>query len=323
MPITCVVYGCGNSTRNGNFSWHRFPDAAKHPHLLEMWVSSIKQNSRTMIEFAPNKWSRICSEHFSDHMKETVGNRVVLKLNAVPTIFKNAVNIDYSDEGAKGLLDAASYIETQLNIPVNEVCIGKSIVSEEVEFEKSLVPMPDLVMDDNQINLTQNDCTIEEHDSQVINFNCLLHDHTYSCQSPYRLKRQLEEVIEKAESLKKKLKNSRMQNGRLRMKVNDMSSVVSSLTEIEETNFMVWYIISLFVRNYVVRITIFSISIGRCQKCGLFGHHITECRARMMCRYCKKKGHVKQTCPILARKISSRRRVTNIFKNCQFKGKLM
>ncbi|XP_046840887.1 THAP domain-containing protein 1 B-like isoform X3 [Xenia sp. Carnegie-2017] len=231
MPITCVVYGCGNSTRNGNFSWHRFPDAAKHPHLLEMWVSSIKQNSRTMIEFAPNKWSRICSEHFSDHMKETVGNRVVLKLNAVPTIFKNAVNIDYSDEGAKGLLDAASYIETQLNIPVNEVCIGKSIVSEEVEFEKSLVPMPDLVMDDNQINLTQNDCTIEEHDSQVINFNCLLHDHTYSCQSPYRLKRQLEEVIEKAESLKKKLKNSRMQNGRLRMKVNDMSSVVSSLTE--------------------------------------------------------------------------------------------
>ncbi|XP_046840890.1 THAP domain-containing protein 2-like isoform X6 [Xenia sp. Carnegie-2017] len=167
MPITCVVYGCGNSTRNGNFSWHRFPDAAKHPHLLEMWVSSIKQNSRTMIEFAPNKWSRICSEHFSDHMKETVGNRVVLKLNAVPTIFKNAVNIDYSDEGAKGLLDAASYIETQLNIPVNEVCIGKSIVSEEVEFEKSLVPMPDLVMDDNQINLTQNDCTIEEHDSQI------------------------------------------------------------------------------------------------------------------------------------------------------------
>ncbi|XP_046853379.1 uncharacterized protein LOC124446584 [Xenia sp. Carnegie-2017] len=61
---------------------------------------------------------------------------------------------------------------------------------------------------------------------------------------------------------------------------------------------------------------------GRCQKCGLFGHHITECRARMMCRYCKRKGHVKQMCPILSRKILSQKRVTNVFKNCQFKGKL-
>lgn len=45
----------------------------------------------------------------------------------------------------------------------------------------------------------------------------------------YRMKRQLEEVIENAKSLMKNTKQTRFQ--RMKIKVNDMSSVVFSLTQ--------------------------------------------------------------------------------------------
>lgn len=51
--------------------------------------------------------------------------------------------------------------------------------------------MPDSSIEENYI-ITHDDKTIKNYHSQVIEFNYLLHLHTYSCKSPCKLKRKLE-----------------------------------------------------------------------------------------------------------------------------------
>ena len=42
------------------------------------------------MKFIPTKGSRVCSKHFSTDMIDEVGQRVILKPNAVPTIFPSS-----------------------------------------------------------------------------------------------------------------------------------------------------------------------------------------------------------------------------------------
>ena len=68
-----------------NIQFCSFPDAKAYPKLRAKWVENV--NKYAPYEFVPKRGSRICSEHFGPDMIEEGRERVVLKPNAVPTIF--------------------------------------------------------------------------------------------------------------------------------------------------------------------------------------------------------------------------------------------
>ena len=70
------------------FEIHSFPNAKKNPHQYAMWVENINRNAP--IKLSPTTASRVCSEHFSEDMIDGSGQRVILKPNAVPTIFSKS-----------------------------------------------------------------------------------------------------------------------------------------------------------------------------------------------------------------------------------------
>ena len=60
------------------------------------------------------------------------------------------------------------------------------------------------------------------------------HDHSYCVRSPHRLRRKIDDIVAKAEKVKKKLKISQQKAYRLRVRVSTLSTVVSKL---EKQNF--------------------------------------------------------------------------------------
>nr|ACO11899.1 THAP domain-containing protein 2 [Lepeophtheirus salmonis] len=102
--LTCCCSGCrtgcrqhkkakhesGSPISNSNYSLHIFP---KDEDLKNKWVLAIGRKN-----FIPSKYSRVCSRHFHESCfrsdpKET---RSKLKSNAIPTIFPNEEDIQYS-----------------------------------------------------------------------------------------------------------------------------------------------------------------------------------------------------------------------------------
>ena len=65
-----------------------FPDRKKNPEMYNKWLEIINQNR--LVELVPTEETRICSEHFSNDMKEEGRQRVALKPFAVPTIFNGS-----------------------------------------------------------------------------------------------------------------------------------------------------------------------------------------------------------------------------------------
>ena len=55
------------------------------------------------------------------------------------------------------------------------------------------------------------------------------HDHTYAVSSPRRLKRKVNNLLDQADNLKRRLKTSQKKSHRLKRKVNSLTSVVSEL----------------------------------------------------------------------------------------------
>ena len=60
------------------------------------------------------------------------------------------------------------------------------------------------------------------------------HDHSYCVRSPRRLRRKIDDIVAKAEKVKKKLKISQQKACRLKVRVSTLSTVVSKL---EKQNF--------------------------------------------------------------------------------------
>jgi hypothetical protein len=56
--------------------------------MYATWVAIVNRNAP--VKFAPTKGSHVCSEHFSLDMIKEGGARVILKLDAFPTIFPNS-----------------------------------------------------------------------------------------------------------------------------------------------------------------------------------------------------------------------------------------
>ena len=55
------------------------------------------------------------------------------------------------------------------------------------------------------------------------------HDHAYSIRSPRRLRKKVDDLIDQAESFKKRLQTSQKKTSRLKKKVSSLTSVVSEL----------------------------------------------------------------------------------------------
>lgn len=66
-------------------TYFSFPNANKNPKQYARWIESI--NKDAPVKIVPNASSRVCSNHFCTDMVDKTGQRVVLKLHAVPTIF--------------------------------------------------------------------------------------------------------------------------------------------------------------------------------------------------------------------------------------------
>ncbi|KFM69304.1 THAP domain-containing protein 1, partial [Stegodyphus mimosarum] len=81
---SCAAYGCTNrpSKKIPGITFHRFP---KNPELRAEWIKAIRR-----LNWEPTKYSRLCSEHFSeDRIDKYSQHRVYLRENAVPNVFKN------------------------------------------------------------------------------------------------------------------------------------------------------------------------------------------------------------------------------------------
>ena len=74
---------------------------------------------------------------------------------------------------------------------------------------------------------------VKENTSNLI-VEKISHDHSYCVRSPRRLRRKIDDIVAKAEKMKKKLKISQQKACRLRVRVITLSTVVSKL---EKQNF--------------------------------------------------------------------------------------
>ena len=78
---------------------------------------------------------------------------------------------------------------------------------------------------ENEVGTSQNEARMSSAIGDIA------HDHVYHITSPRRLKRKLDDVIDKAESQRKKLKSSQKKIGRLEKEVTTLTQVVSDLKE--------------------------------------------------------------------------------------------
>ncbi|XP_049782835.1 THAP domain-containing protein 1-like [Schistocerca cancellata] len=83
MPV-CVVYGCTNrwnsATKLKGITFHAFPINEARRAL---WVHMVRRK-----DWIPNKWSKICSQHFREEdIDRTSVSSVRIRENAVPSIF--------------------------------------------------------------------------------------------------------------------------------------------------------------------------------------------------------------------------------------------
>ncbi|CAL1272052.1 unnamed protein product [Larinioides sclopetarius] len=79
----CAAYGCKNRPHNKipGITFHKFP---KDIALRNEWLLALRR-----VNFRPTKYSRLCSEHFSENQIDRTSLACVrLKANAVPNIFK-------------------------------------------------------------------------------------------------------------------------------------------------------------------------------------------------------------------------------------------
>ncbi|GBN26910.1 hypothetical protein AVEN_91428-1 [Araneus ventricosus] len=79
----CAAYGCKNRPHNKipGITFHKFP---KDIALRNEWLLALRR-----VNFRPTKYSRLCSEHFSENQIDRTSLACVrLKENAVPNIFK-------------------------------------------------------------------------------------------------------------------------------------------------------------------------------------------------------------------------------------------
>lgn len=96
MPSVCTSYGCTNTSskqecQNRGVSFHRFP--LKNASLLKQWLLNMKRTD----DFVPNKYSKICSEHFEQdcfHLARDTGNfkiKYIKKLFIIHSWFINCM----------------------------------------------------------------------------------------------------------------------------------------------------------------------------------------------------------------------------------------
>ncbi|GFY51304.1 THAP-type domain-containing protein [Trichonephila inaurata madagascariensis] len=79
----CAAFGCTNRPQKKvpGITFHKFPNDAT---LRNEWLLAIRR-----VNFRPSKYSRLCSEHFSeDQIDRTSLACVRLRANAVPNIFQ-------------------------------------------------------------------------------------------------------------------------------------------------------------------------------------------------------------------------------------------
>ncbi|XP_035204711.1 THAP domain-containing protein 2-like [Stegodyphus dumicola] len=66
-------------------TWQELERFPKNPELRAAWIKAIRR-----MNWEPTKYSRLCSEHFSeDRIDKYSQHRVYLRENAVPNVFKN------------------------------------------------------------------------------------------------------------------------------------------------------------------------------------------------------------------------------------------
>ena len=80
MVQSCAAYNCTNRySKESKCSFHRFP---KNPEICKKWVLATKRDN-----FAPSKFSVICSDHFIPANYINNGKKPILKSDAIPTVF--------------------------------------------------------------------------------------------------------------------------------------------------------------------------------------------------------------------------------------------
>ncbi|XP_046664296.1 THAP domain-containing protein 6-like [Homalodisca vitripennis] len=81
--VSCVAYGCSNNSnknKGSNITYHSFP---KNEDLKRKWMNALKRK-----DWAPSKWSRVCSAHFKEADFDLTSLCCVrIREGAVPTIF--------------------------------------------------------------------------------------------------------------------------------------------------------------------------------------------------------------------------------------------
>ncbi|KAK3735995.1 hypothetical protein QZH41_018254 [Actinostola sp. cb2023] len=87
----CCVPQCGGDARyDTSLSFHRLPSMSKRKHLRAIWLSKIQRKVGKYFQITCS--TRVCSRHFlPDDFVRSVNGRLLLKENAVPTIFQWSV----------------------------------------------------------------------------------------------------------------------------------------------------------------------------------------------------------------------------------------
>ncbi|KAL2091908.1 hypothetical protein ACEWY4_011706 [Coilia grayii] len=100
MP-TCVAFKCSNRSSNAKF--FRFP--FRDHYRLQQWVQNINRK-----DWAPNKYSRLCSYHFTLDCFIDRGDRVCLTRSAVPTIFNPYTGTTVSQQAKRSEETAHTHV---------------------------------------------------------------------------------------------------------------------------------------------------------------------------------------------------------------------
>ncbi|XP_032685060.1 uncharacterized protein LOC116850649 isoform X2 [Odontomachus brunneus] len=80
MVLSCVF--CGSKQGTKGRTCHKFP--LDNFALLEKWIAAIG-----LKHFIPNETSLLCNDHFDEKCFQSSGFGLVLKANAVPTLFSS------------------------------------------------------------------------------------------------------------------------------------------------------------------------------------------------------------------------------------------
>ena len=82
MVVSCSTWNCGNKQITGSgLKFHHFP--LTRPLFCKKWVTTTKRS----INFIPNKYSRLCGDHFVGNDYKYSFSCRELKHEAIPSIF--------------------------------------------------------------------------------------------------------------------------------------------------------------------------------------------------------------------------------------------